>query len=96
MRHVRVWDAPSAATPSAKHQLNNPRESGIHLISILLAMLGIMVLAGIVVVYVAFPHRGEDIPNAPWAGKALRKGVDMLPTLDNQREWERERELTNR
>jgi hypothetical protein len=58
-------------------------------------MLGILVLAGTVVVYVAFPHRGEEVPNAPWVGDALRKGVDMLPTIDNQREWERERELSN-
>lgn len=65
------------------------------MISILFAMLGILVLAGTVVVYVAFPHRGEEVPNAPWVGDALRKGVDMLPTLDNQREWERERELSN-
>lgn len=60
------------------------------MIPIVLAMLVIMVLAGVVVLYVAFPHRGEDVPNAPWMGDALRKGVDRLPTLDNQREWERE------
>ena len=65
------------------------------MISILFAMLGILVLAGTVVVYVAFPHRGEEVPNAPWVGDALRKGVDMLPTLDNQREWEREREFSD-
>jgi hypothetical protein len=59
-------------------------------ISIVLAMLVIMVLAGVVVLYVAFPHRGEDVPNVPWVGEAMRKGVDRLPTLDNQREWERE------
>ena len=51
---------------------------------ILLAMLGILLLAGVVVVYVAYPHRGEDVPNAPWVGDALRKGVNLLPTLDNQ------------
>lgn len=60
------------------------------MISIVLAMLVIMVLAGVVVLYVAFPHRGEDVPNVPWVGEAMRKGVDRLPTLDNQREWERE------
>ena len=60
------------------------------MIPIVLAMLAIMVLAGVVVLYVAFPHRGVDVPNAPWVGDALRKGVDRLPTLDNQREWERE------
>jgi hypothetical protein len=52
--------------------------------SILLVMLGIVVLAGLVVVYVAFPHRGHDVPSAPWVGDAMRKGVNRLPTLDNQ------------
>ncbi len=54
--------------------------------SIVLTMLGIMLLAGVVVLYVAFPHRGEEMPRTPWVGDAMRKGVDMLPTLDNQRE----------
>ncbi len=53
---------------------------------ILLAMLAILVIAGLVVVYVAFPHRGEEVPNAPWVGEAMKKGVKALPTLDNQRE----------
>ncbi|MGZ4427797.1 MAG: hypothetical protein ACXVXC_11250 [Nocardioidaceae bacterium] len=53
---------------------------------IVLAMLLIVALACVVVVYVAFPHRGEEVPNAPWVGEAMRKGVNALPTLDNQRE----------
>jgi heme/copper-type cytochrome/quinol oxidase subunit 2 len=53
---------------------------------IVVAMLLIVVLACVVVVYVAFPHRGEEVPNAPWVGEAMRKGVNALPTLDNQRE----------
>ena len=56
------------------------------MISILLAMLVILVLAGLVVLYVAYPHRGEEVPNAPWVGDAMRKGVNLLPTLDNQTE----------
>jgi hypothetical protein len=55
-------------------------------ISVLVAMLVILALAALVVLYVAYPHRGEDVPNAPWVGDALRKGVDALPTLDNRRE----------
>lgn len=55
------------------------------MVSILLAMLAILVVAGLVVVYVAFPHRGEDVPHTPWVGDAMRKGVNRLPTLDNQR-----------
>ena len=58
------------------------------MISIVVAMLVIMILAGIVVLYVAFPHRGEEMPHTPWVGDAMRKGVEMLPTLDNQRERE--------
>ncbi|MGZ4469483.1 MAG: hypothetical protein ACXVXB_13450 [Nocardioidaceae bacterium] len=56
------------------------------MIWIVLAMLLIVALACVVVVYVAFPHRGEEVPNAPWVGEAMRKGVNALPTLDNQRE----------
>jgi hypothetical protein len=47
------------------------------------AMLGILALAGIVVLYVAFPHRGEELPAAPWLGDVMRKGVESAPTLDN-------------
>lgn len=60
------------------------------MIWIVLAMLVIVVVAGLVVVYVAYPRRGEQVPNVPWVGEALRKGVDRLPTLDNQRHRERE------
>jgi hypothetical protein len=52
--------------------------------SILLAMLGIVLLACLVVLYVAYPHRGEEVPHTPWVGEAMRKGVNMLPTLHNQ------------
>jgi hypothetical protein len=61
------------------------------LISIVIAMLGIMILAGLVVLYVAFPHRGEEVPHTPWVGDAMRKGVEMLPTVGNQRERESSR-----
>lgn len=55
------------------------------MLSIVLAMLAILVIAGAVVLYVAYPHRGEEVPHTPWVGEAMRKGVDALPTLDNQR-----------
>ena len=50
---------------------------------LVVAMLVVLVLAGLVVVYVAFPHRGEDIPYFGWLGRLLRKGVDTAPTLEN-------------
>ena len=51
------------------------------MIYILLAMLVILAVAGLVVVYVAYPHRGEQVPNAPWVGEALQRTVDAVPTL---------------
>jgi hypothetical protein len=58
------------------------------MVAILLTMLVIVLVAGLVVVYVAFPHRGEDVPRTPWVGDAMRRGVEKLPTLDNQRQRE--------
>jgi hypothetical protein len=48
-------------------------------------MLLILVAAGLVAAYVAYPHRGQQLPGAAWLGDAMRKGVDRLPTLGNQR-----------
>jgi hypothetical protein len=45
-------------------------------------MLVILAISGLVVTYVAFPHRGEEVPGAPWLGDAMSKGVDALPVLD--------------
>ncbi|HEY3531032.1 MAG TPA: hypothetical protein VGK78_17950 [Nocardioides sp.] len=50
---------------------------------LVVAMLVVLVFAGAVVLYVAYPHRGEDVPHLPWLGRLLRKGVDNAPTLDN-------------
>lgn len=50
---------------------------------LVVAMLVILALAGVVVLYVAFPHRGEEVPHVPWVGRALRKGAANVPTLDN-------------
>ncbi len=50
---------------------------------IALVMLVILVLAALVVTFVAFPHRGEDLPAAPWLGEAMTKAAGALPTIDN-------------
>jgi hypothetical protein len=49
---------------------------------VVIAMLAILVVAGLVVVYVAYPHRGEEIPAAPWLGEAMTKAVDAAPVLE--------------
>ncbi len=59
------------------------------MIAIILIMLLVLVLSAGVVAYVAFPHRGEDIPGAPWLGDAMKKGVDKLPTLDEDQHHDR-------
>lgn len=55
------------------------------MLGIVLTMLVILAIAGVIVVYVAFPRRGEEVPHSAWLGDALRRTVQSLPTLDNQR-----------
>ena len=52
---------------------------------IVVAMVVIVLLAGVVVVYVAYPHRGEDLPGVPWLGRLMRKGAQSLPTVEPER-----------
>lgn len=54
------------------------------LLVIVLAMLACLVVAGLVVAYVAYPHRGEQMPRTPWLGTALRRTVEKAPTLDRR------------
>jgi len=49
-----------------------------------LAMMLILVAAGAVFVYVAYPHRGQEVPHAPWLGEALKRGVDAMPILEDE------------
>jgi hypothetical protein len=43
-----------------------------------------LVLAAAIMLYVAYPYRGEETPVTPLLGQALRRGVEALPTLDPQ------------
>jgi len=49
---------------------------------IVITMVVILMLAAAIGIYVAFPHRGEEVPRAPWLGDAMNKAVDRLPKLD--------------
>ena len=57
---------------------------------ILISMLVIVAVAGLVVTFVAFPHRGEDIPGAAWLGDGMAKAVDAMPTIDPEAEESRD------
>ena len=41
-----------------------------------------LVLAAAVIVYAAYPYRGEETPVSPLVGQAMRRGVQSLPTID--------------
>lgn len=47
-----------------------------------LFLLLILLLAGVVVLYVAYPHRGHAMPVVPVVGEAMRSAVDAFPVLD--------------
>lgn len=51
---------------------------------VVVSMLFVLLIAAAVVLYVAFPHRGEDVPYVPQVGNAMSKAVDALPTLDDE------------
>ena len=48
---------------------------------LVLLMLVILLVAGAIVLYVAYPHRGEEVPGAPWLGEAVRRPVDLVGDL---------------
>ena len=67
-----------------------PEGSDPQVTTIVLTILVTVFLAAGVVLYVAFPHRGQDVPHTPWLGAAMRKAVRRLPTLDHQRPGDRD------
>ena len=50
--------------------------------TIVVVLLLALALAAAVMLYAAYPYRGEDTPLVPIVGRAMRRGVDSLPTLD--------------
>ena len=50
---------------------------------LVLLMLVILLFAAAVVLYVAYPHRGEEVPVAPWIGDAMQRGVETVGNLGN-------------
>ena len=61
------------------------------MLSILIAMLAILLLCGLVVTYVAYPHRGEDVPGAPWLGDAMNRATDAFPFMEERADADAER-----
>ena len=53
--------------------------------TVVIVLLLALVLAGVVIVYAAYPYRGQDTPVSPRVGKALQRGVDSMPTIEHSR-----------
>ena len=49
---------------------------------IVISMLVIVGVAGLVVAFVAFPHRGEELPGVPWLGETMNRAAEAMPTID--------------
>jgi hypothetical protein len=49
---------------------------------VVVTMLVILAVCGLVLMYVAFPSRGEELPAVPWLGDAMAKAAEAVPTLD--------------
>ena len=57
------------------------------MLTIVVVMVVILLVAGLVVAYVAYPGRGEEMPAPPWLGDALGKAVDSAPVLEEEDEF---------
>lgn len=60
--------------------------------TIVVVVLLALVLATAVIVYAAYPYRGEPTPVSPRIGEAMTRGVSSLPTIDVAHAEERSRE----
>lgn len=49
---------------------------------IVVVVLLALVLAAAVIVYAAYPYRGQATPVSPRIGEAMTRGVGSLPTID--------------
>lgn len=51
---------------------------------VVLANMFSLLVASLVVLYVAYPHRGEKVPGVPWVGNALEKTVAAAPVIHEE------------
>lgn len=56
------------------------------MVAVVVVMVLILLLAGAIAVYVAFPHRGEELPGAPWLGEVMERAADAAPVIEPEYE----------
>ncbi|HTW17952.1 MAG TPA: hypothetical protein VMF51_22695 [Nocardioides sp.] len=52
------------------------------MVYLIVTMLVILVICAGVVLYAAYPHRGESIPAVPWLGRAMARAAEKVPTVE--------------
>jgi hypothetical protein len=59
------------------------------MLTIIIVMFVILMFAAAVVLYAAYPGRGERPPVVPWLGEAVERAAGAVPTLDAEqdRDW---------
>jgi hypothetical protein len=55
------------------------------MLTMFITMLVIIVVAGLTVTFVAFPHRGRDIPRARWLSDIMNKAASRVNTYSTSR-----------
>jgi hypothetical protein len=58
----------------------------MRVVTVLVAMVVIVIVAGLVAAYVAYPHRGERMPATPWLGDAMARAAEAAPVLEEEDE----------
>ena len=66
------------------------------MVFIVVMMAVILALCGVIAAYVAFPHRGEELPGAPWLGDAMARAADAMPLLEEEEEGSGESAFADR
>jgi hypothetical protein len=56
-----------------------------HMLTMFITMLVILAVAGLTVAFVAFPHRGRDIPRARWLSDLMSKAAHRVNTYSTSR-----------
>ena len=53
-------------------------------LTVVIVMVLILAVAGLVTAYVAYPHRGEQMPAAPWLGDAMARAAEAAPLSEEE------------
>lgn len=58
------------------------------MVFIVVMMAVILALCGVIAAYVAFPHRGEELPGAPWLGDVMSRAAEAMPLIEEEQDSE--------